>query len=38
MISGAKKEGDIYKAVEKLSNNFWLSPFIYHNKEKVVEL
>ena len=30
IIRGAKKEGDIYKAVEKLSKNFWLEPFFSH--------
>jgi TATA-box binding protein (TBP) (component of TFIID and TFIIIB) len=32
IIRGAKKEEDIYKAVEKLSNNFWLKPFLNQHK------
>ncbi len=27
IIRGAKKEDDIYRAVEKLSKSFWLEPF-----------
>ena len=29
-IRGAKKEDDIYRAVEKLSKSFWLEPFFSH--------
>jgi len=32
IIRGAKKEEDIDKAVEKLSNNFWLEPFLNQHK------
>jgi len=32
IIRGAKKEDDIDKAVEKLSNNFWLKPFLNQHK------
>lgn len=32
IIHGAKKEDDIDKAVEKLSTNFWLTPFLNQHK------